>query len=348
MIKRKCFQKEWILSLRENRFPKTAPQLIEKTIYAFELLGLLAESDKEFVFKGGTSLLLLVPNFNRFSIDIDIIGRFSKSELEQIIQNSVFLHVKEVIRKASDIPKRHFKFFYKSISGKEESILLDVLADNMPYTTLNSLSIELDWFEVDKILSVKVPTINEILADKLTAFAPHTIGIRYGVNKETEIAKQLFDIGQLFKHITDLELLIETNKTLANQENAYRDNQFSSTEILNDAIQTGIKLCSIDLKGFIEDDETNALRTGIKTVGAYLSDGKLPFEQVKIYAARAALIAKIILTKQKDFNLHHLEYSMDKMAQMDTGIFPPDLVHLQRLKKINPECFYYLYLLFTI
>ncbi|MBU0710457.1 nucleotidyl transferase AbiEii/AbiGii toxin family protein [bacterium] len=348
MIKQKCFQKEWILNLRQDRFPKTAPQLIEKTIYAFELLSLLADSGKEFVFKGGTSLLLLVPNFDRFSIDIDIIGHFSISELEQSIQNSVFLHVKEVLRKTSDIPKQHFKFTYASISGKEESILLDVLTDSVPYKTLKTVPIKTDLFKVDKVITVLVPTIVEILADKLTAFAPHTIGIRYGVNKETEIVKQLFDIGRLFKHITDLDMLIETYETIANQENVYRDNQFSTNEILNDTIQTGINLCRIDLKGFIDDDKVKALRMGIKTVGAYLFDGKLPFEQAKIYAARAALIAKIILSKQKDFNLHQLEYTVDKIDQLDTDIFPPKFAHLQRLKKINSECFYYLHQLFTI
>ena len=61
MINPQCFQKEWILGLRQNKFTKTAFQLIEKSIYAFELLGLLAQSGKDFVFKGGTSLLLLVP-----------------------------------------------------------------------------------------------------------------------------------------------------------------------------------------------------------------------------------------------------------------------------------------------
>ena len=40
-----------------------------------------------------------------------------------------------------------------------------------------------------------------ILGDKLTAFAPYTIGIPFGVDKELEIIKQLNDIACLFDEL---------------------------------------------------------------------------------------------------------------------------------------------------
>ncbi|HCL00445.1 MAG TPA: hypothetical protein DHW42_10135 [Candidatus Marinimicrobia bacterium] len=348
MINNKCFQKDWILNLRQSRFPKTAPQLIEKTIYAFEMLGLVTQSGKDFVFKGGTSLMLSIPDFDRFSIDIDIIGQFSESELNQRIRNSVFLRVEENVRKASDIPKQHFKFTYTSIFGKEESVLLDVLNEKVPYKILKSVQIQTDLFEVVENLNVQIPVIDEILGDKLTAFAPHTIGIQYGIDKDTEIIKQLFDIGRLFDHISDINLLIDAYQTISRQENLYRNNRFSSSEILKDTFQAGIKLCNIDLKGFVEDDETIALRNGIKTVGGYLFRGRLPFETAKIYAAKASLLANIILINQKDFDIQQLLYSPVKMQHFEDKMLPEEFGRLQRLKKINPECFYYLYQLSTL
>lgn len=348
MINKKCFQKDWILGLRQSRFPKTAPQLIEKSIYAFELLGLLTQSGKDFVFKGGTSLLLLVPDFDRFSIDIDIIGQFSESELNRLIQKSVFFQVEENVRKASNIPKQHFKFTYTSIFGKKESVLLDILNEKVPYKTLKTVQIQTDLFEVDENLNVQIPVIDEILGDKLTAFAPHTIGIQYGIDKDTEIIKQLFDIGRLFDHISDINLLIEAYWTISRQENLYRNNRFSSSEVLKDTFKAGIKLCNIDLKGFVEDDETIALRNGIKTVGGYLFSGRLPFETAKIFAAKASLLANIVLMNQKDFDIQQLLYSPIKMQHFEGEMLPAEFGSLQKLKKINPECFYYLYHLFTL
>lgn len=51
---------------------------------------------------------------------------------------------------------------------------------------------------------VKIPSVDCILGDKLTAFAPNTTGIPYGKNKELEIIKQLFDVANLFDVTKDI------------------------------------------------------------------------------------------------------------------------------------------------
>jgi hypothetical protein len=53
MIASHCFQPEWICSCREA-LGGGDPILIEKTIHAFALLDLLAQTGLPFVFKGGT------------------------------------------------------------------------------------------------------------------------------------------------------------------------------------------------------------------------------------------------------------------------------------------------------
>ena len=52
---------------------KRDPGLIERTIFAFGLLNALCEVGLPFVFKGGTSLMLLLKRPRRLSTDIDIV-----------------------------------------------------------------------------------------------------------------------------------------------------------------------------------------------------------------------------------------------------------------------------------
>ena len=71
MISGECFTSEWQTRKREE-LGGCDPVLLEKTIHAFALLDALATRGLEFVFKGGTSLLLRLPRIRRLSIDVDI------------------------------------------------------------------------------------------------------------------------------------------------------------------------------------------------------------------------------------------------------------------------------------
>ena len=69
------------------------------------------------------------------------------------------------------------------------------------FTNIIEKPIFLPLFEVEKEVKVCMPTLNGITGDKLSAFAPTTIGIPYGKGKSMEIIKQLFDLGVLFEYI---------------------------------------------------------------------------------------------------------------------------------------------------
>jgi hypothetical protein len=77
-------------------------------------------------------------------------------------------------------------------------------------------------FHVDEHLTVDVPTVNSILGDKLTAYAPNTTGVPFGRNKSMEIIKQLFDIGELFDACDDLLEVSTSYGAIQKQESAYR------------------------------------------------------------------------------------------------------------------------------
>ena len=71
MIDIKSIEKDWIESISKKK--KADKILIEKVIRALMLLEGLSSSGLDFVFKGGTALMLLLGTTKRLSIDIDII-----------------------------------------------------------------------------------------------------------------------------------------------------------------------------------------------------------------------------------------------------------------------------------
>ena len=228
MIDEISYKKEWIKS-RRSIFFKNDPSILEKTIHALSLLEKISKISLSFIFKGGTSLLLLLPDFKRFSIDIDIIFEGDKEELEKklikIVDEKIFLKMEENKRNSTKIPKSHYKFqFYSKINNRMDNILLDVLFEKNKYpkTIIKQIKHPLIK-DIGEPSQVTIPSINSILGDKLTAFAPKTTGIKYGIGKNTEIIKQLFDIGTLFNYCSDLKEVKESFIKICENEINYRD-----------------------------------------------------------------------------------------------------------------------------
>ena len=95
MILETSFTKVWITNIRKQAHYKKADAAnLEKMLYALLLLEKLIENNFNFIFKGGTALVLLFEKPYRFSIDIDITTQQSRLELEQtlnfIVENSLF------------------------------------------------------------------------------------------------------------------------------------------------------------------------------------------------------------------------------------------------------------------
>lgn len=254
MIKEKCFSLEWITKI--SRKKKVDPTLAEKVICSSALLGGLVLNGLDLVFKGGTCLFILLPEVKRVSIDVDIVTARKESELpgifDTLIQKSkIFKKWEENERKVvHNIPKRHFKFYYySSIGRKSESyILLDIFNITVPFKNIVKRSIKHEFIECEKEILVKVPTIDAILSDKLTAFAPNTIGIPYKKDKSMEIIKQLFDLGRLFTFAKDIRKITEVYKKIALIEAGYRNLGNSIDKFLEDTIETSFLISQLDFK----------------------------------------------------------------------------------------------------
>lgn len=84
MILNECFSNEFIESRAGENIHKK--RIYEKVVHAFYLLEKLARENIDFVFKGGTSLMLLLNEFNRFSVDIDLLmGKEEEKNIEHKI-----------------------------------------------------------------------------------------------------------------------------------------------------------------------------------------------------------------------------------------------------------------------
>ena len=123
MISKDSLTREWIDSV--SRKYKADRILTEKSIRALVLLEGLARSPLQFIFKGGTALMLLLPRPHRLSIDIDILVPPHSCNIEpvlgQICAEGLFSRFEiQERRQATKVPKSHYKLFYTStVEGKE-------------------------------------------------------------------------------------------------------------------------------------------------------------------------------------------------------------------------------------
>jgi len=290
--------------------------------------------------------MLLLNEPKRFSIDIDIIVPQKPKDLQQkfdkIIESSVFTKVQVDERKSkSSIDKAHYKFFYdaktKSL-GSEQYILLDILYEKSHYgKDIIELEIVSPFISSEgKNQLVTVPKSESILGDKMTAFAPKTTGIPYGIEKEIEIIKQLFDVGNLFDIIEDIEIVSKVFNLFAQTELEYRSkSDLVPKDVLEDIFQTSIV---ISTRGQSGDGDFEELQKGIKNIKNYIFSESFHLEAAMTPASKAAYLSVLLKTQQKEVE----RYSNPKEIK-DWVIEKPFEIKLNKLKKSNPEAFFYWY-----
>lgn len=348
MIDKKSTGKEWIETISAQF--KVDKVLVEKVIHALILLEGLAESDLNFVFKGGTALMLMLNSTKRLSIDIDIIMPIKSKELDSVLAKICtekgFIRYEKKERNTNHrINIEHNKFFYHSvIQDREDSVLLDILFEENKYQKLLESGIESPFIaQIGNILKVTVPDFNNILGDKLTAFAPNTTGIPYfKKNREMgqEILKQLFDIGCLFDEIDNLQVVSDVFQKIAVTELAYRDNIHTVNDILDDILDTSQSLC---LRQNIGNGNFTVLSTGIMQVKPFIFTQTFHLEKSFIFAAKAAYLASLIKYQQTVFERYDENINMTQWqisALLNTK--------LNKLKKTDEETFFYWYKTFEI
>ncbi len=327
--------------------------LVEKVIRALLLLEGLVKQKLSFVFKGGTALMLHFNSTKRLSIDIDIILPNEIKDLENvldaIIKEQGFLRKERQNRiTTSKIKKEHYKFFYTPLhktKKDDEYVLLDIHFEEVNYVNLISLPIQSDFVPIiEKPLKVNVPGLEDILGDKLTAFAPNTTGIPYFKNDDSmsmEIIKQLYDIGNLFDRVTDLATIKTTFFRFAKTEIDYRNSGgINETDVLEDIYQTALCIVArgTDGKGDFEE-----LQSGIGRISGYIFSESYQIEKAIVHASKAAYLSTLISLDAKTITKFE-----NPLQLKDWQIAEPLNTKLNKLKKSNPEAFFYWYKIYEL
>ena len=346
MINQKEITVEWLVQV-SKKHRNIDKILVEKAIRALLLLEGLAKQNLNFVFKGGTALMLHFNSTKRLSLDIDIIlpQEIENFEiiLDSIAESQGFLR-KELQQRItqSKIKKEHYKFFFTPLhktNKDEEYVLLDVLYEKANYKHLISIPIQSAFVPmIDNPLMVNVPSLDDILGDKLTAFAPNTTGIPYYKHDDSmsmEIIKQLYDIGNLVDVITDIETIKETFHRFAQTELSYRNTDQTPEDVLNDIYQTALCLVTRGSDGNGNFDE---LQKGIQRIKNMIFSESYHIEKAIIHASKTAYMAMLIKHNASSFD------KFENLQQLkDLTINKPFNTKLNKLKKSNPEAFFYWY-----
>ncbi len=350
MIKEVYFTKEFIQGFRK-KYKKANSEYVEKTIYAFELLSLLTEHGFDFVFKGGTSLLLVLPEPTRLSIDIDIVGKIDISKLMSLSENSRFINIEEDKRENQNELIKHYKFYYSSVFNSEaQNILLDIVLKKHNFPSIQSKIIETPFFETNRKYNVIIPSLESLLADKLAAFAPNTIGIPFddkSNSRKVGIIKQLFDISNLFDIAKDIQLIKASYESSYNFECELNKENYPIEACLKDSIETSYLISQSGFRGSLKNKQLDILRFGCRNIINYLLSRTFSIDQAKLPTAKIAFLASIIL-KNKEIDLSKIREESSNLDEIKKTTIVGKYKILNKLKPISPEAFYYWHLVSQI
>lgn len=352
MIDQEKTTKDWLENVsRKNS--KADKIIVEKVIRALLLVEGLVKQEIPFVFKGGTSLMLHFDSTKRLSIDIDIILPKDiddlEGQLDAVAEEQGFLRKELQHRNAqSKIKKEHYKFFYEPLhktNKDEEYVLLDILIEEVGYLNIIPLPIRSIFVPIiDKPLEVQVPSLEDILGDKLTAFAPNTTGIPYSKNDNSmsmEIIKQLYDIGNLFDVANDIRIIKKTFSKFAKTELEYRNkSELSESDVLEDIYQTSLCIVS---RGAFGEGNFIELQNGVQRIRSFIFSEKYQLEKAITHASKAAYLSALI-----KYNAETIKKFDNPLEVKDWLVDEPINNRLNRLKKSNPEAFFYWYKIYEL
>ncbi len=352
MINQKEISAEWLNQVSKQH--RNADKiLVEKVIRALLLLEGPAKQNLNFVFKGGTALMLHFNSTKRLSIGIDIILPNEIKDLESVLdaiaEEQGFLR-KELQHRStnSKIKKEHYKFFYTPLhktKKEEEYVSLDILFEDVNYENVISLPVQSNFVPQEgKPLNVNIPSLEDILGDKLTAFSPNTTGIPYFKKDDSmsmEIIKQLYDIGNLFDTVNDLETIKTTFYRFAKTEIVYRSSgKITESDVLEDIYQTALSIVS---KGTDGNGNFDELQKGILRIKPFIFSEVYHIEKAIAHASKAAYLSALI-----QYDAKTIEKFENPLQMKNWQIGEPLNNKLNKLKKSNTEAFFYWFKIYEL
>jgi hypothetical protein len=232
------FTREHIEASRFNA-PAT---LAEEAVHCLELVAELVEAGLPFQFKGGNSLLLILPEPKRFSIDVDIATDAPREEIERRLNTivekfGIFKRWEKRQHKTKPwLPIASYYLYFDSAikAGTETSIMLDAQLRRSPYTTGMKPVVCGKLYRSET--RVELPLPSSIIGDKLLTLGPNTLGIPVGKGKEAQRLKHVFDVSRLIATRPKLAQVRESFLACLHHENELQDRGRSVDEIIDDTL----------------------------------------------------------------------------------------------------------------
>ncbi len=148
-----------------------------------------------------------------------------------------------------------------------------------------------------------IPSVDCILGDKLTAFAPHTTGIPFGIDKELEIIKQMYDVSCLFDVFENYQDIYDSYMSTVTSEIRYRGGNMTYEDSLNDTIEAAACIAG---RGQVGTDYI-LLLSGIKKISTHIFDESFNAELAVVRAAKVMYTAACVLKNNPMIRITDIE-----------------------------------------
>lgn len=227
--------------IERNRFSASAG-LAEEAVHCLELVVELVEAGLSFQFKGGNSLLLILPEPQRFSIDVDIATDAPREEIERRLDDIVTrfrIFTRWAKRQHTTKPwlpiTSYYLYFDSAIKeGAETAIMFDVQLRRSPYKTERKPVACGTLYTSSTCAEVPLPS--SIIGDKLLTLGPNSLGIPVRKGKEAQRLKHIFDISRLLETRPRLSEIRGSFLACLKHENEIQDRGKSVDEIIDDTL----------------------------------------------------------------------------------------------------------------
>jgi hypothetical protein len=232
------FSKE---NIEKHRF-NASSVLAEQAVHCLELVAELAECGLSFQFKGGNSLLLILSEPKRFSIDVDVASNQSRDEIEAVLDEivkkyGVFTRWERRQHKTKPwLPMTSYYMYYRSLfdSSPETNIMFDVQMRRSDYKT--------EFGEVccgnlyRSTAKAELPLTSSITSDKLLTLGPATLGIPFGRGKDAQRLKHVYDVSRLAATLPDISEMRLSFDQCLKQENELQETKYTVMDIVRDTL----------------------------------------------------------------------------------------------------------------
>ena len=204
-----------------KRYGFTDKLPVEKFIIDFEMHSHITQQT-DCITRGGMCMPFYLPTTEarRLSIDIDLLTPRTVGEIRHVMRriNDAVTNVRcdELIPK-NPYPLDNlisYKVYYNSCLGGTQFVKVDFLCDVNIRLSSHLVKSGFTLFGFDTICDMRILSKGSLLGDKITTMALGTIGLKQ--TRQTEVAKQIYDLGLLLKMATksDIQVAFDTFKDM--------------------------------------------------------------------------------------------------------------------------------------